>query len=268
MKRIVKLLLMCTLIMGLAFTAIGCGQEADEPKDNEGTEKPKLIVGSQTTYAPFEFVDKETNEYVGFDMDLIRAIAEVQGYDVEIQSLGFDALIPALQAGTVDCTISAQSITPKRLEAIDFTEPYFNAGLIIAVQADNEDIKGLDDLKGKTLAAEVGTIGADTSYSIKEADDSTEVKIFDGIGEAFMELEQGNADAVVNDFPVTDYYIKTTGKGKIKMVGEVFAANDQYGIGVKKGNEEILNMLNEGLTKIKENGTYQDIYDKWFGPAQ
>lgn len=100
---------------------------------------------------------------------------------------------------------------------------------------------------------------------MKEKNPKTQVKIFDGIGEAFMELEKGGADAVINDFAVTDYYIKTAGQGKVKMVGEMFSADEQYGIGVKKGNAEVLDLLNEGLQKIKENGKYDQIYQKWFG---
>lgn len=261
-----RLLLIGMLMLGLICVGMGCAGDEKSSQPNEN-KNPKLIVGSQTTYPPFEMVGPN-GDYIGFDMDLIRAIGEVQGYEIEINSLGFDALIPALEAGNVDCTISAQSITPQRLEKIDFSDPYFTAGLIIAVRADNEDINSLEDLRGKTLAAEVGTTGAAASNRIKDEDSSTTIKIFDGIGEAFMELEKGGADAVINDFPVTHYYMETDGKDKIKMVGELFSADDQYGIGVKKGNTEVLNLINEGLAKIKENGTYDEIYKKWFGDQQ
>ncbi|HEX3011465.1 MAG TPA: basic amino acid ABC transporter substrate-binding protein, partial [Syntrophomonadaceae bacterium] len=190
---------------------------------------------------------------------------EAEGYDVKISSLGFDALIPALQANKVDCTISAMTIRPDRQKAIDFSDPYFKAGLIVAVKQDNTTIKSKDDLAGKILAGEVGTTGLNAENAIKEKDPKTQVKVFDSVGEAFMELEKGGADAVINDFPVTSYYIKTTGKDKVKLVGDVFAAEDQYGIGVKKGNTKILNMINDGLSKLKANGEYDKIYKKWFG---
>lgn len=267
MKKLFRLLLVAMLICSLVAVA-GCAQKEEPAPQQQGQApaetKKVLRVGTQATYAPFEFVDKDSGEFVGFDMDLIRAIGKVQGYEVEIQSMGFDALIPALQTDKVDVTISAQSITEERLKAIDFSEPYFNGGLIVAVRADNNDIKGYDDLAGKRLAAEVGTIGADASEKLKEKDPKTEVRIFDNIGEAFMELEKGGADGVINDWAVTDYYMTTTGKGKIKTVGEVFQADDQYGIGVKKGNTEILNLINDGLAKLKDSGEFDEIYKKWF----
>lgn len=256
MKKWGKLFLVSILIMGLMFGAVGCGNTSDK-----GDVK-KIVAGSETTFPPFEF--DENGEKVGFDMDIIRAIGEVQGYEVEIKYQAFDSLVSALQAGHIDCAISAMSITPKRLESVDFSDPYYNAGLIIAVKPNEEGITTLDDLKGKRISAQIGTIGAAAAQSVKDKDAKTVVKTFQTVGEAFMELEKGGVDAVVNDFPVTDYYIKTTGKDKVKMVGEIFSADDQYGIAVKKGNTEMINMLNEGLAKIKENGTYGEIHDKWF----
>ena len=153
----------------------------------------------------------------------------------------------------------------KRLESIDFTDSYFDAGLIVAVPEANTDVTSYEDLGGKVLAAQIGTTGASWAQEMKEKNPKTEVKIFDGIGEAFMELEKGGADAVINDFAVTDYYIKTAGQGKVKMVGEMFSADEQYGLGVKKGNTEVLELLNEGLQKIKDNGKYDEVYQKWFG---
>jgi polar amino acid transport system substrate-binding protein len=217
LKKVVKLFLVSMLIMGLAFSAVGCAKKAPSAK-------PVLNVGTEATYAPFEF--NENSEYVGFDMDLIRAIGAAEGYDVKINPLGFDALIPAVQAGTVDCCISAMTIKEDRAKVVDFSTPYFKAGLIIAVSQSNQSIKSLDDLKGKRLAAEVGTTGLDASNAVKALDAKTSVQVFDSVGEAFMELEKGGVDAVVNDMPVTSYYIQTKGKDKVKMVGEVFKAED------------------------------------------
>ncbi len=274
MKKVVKLLLLGMLIMGLLVSVVGCGGQAQEPANptekqteekaaDKSAEKPVLLVGSETTYPPFEMTS-ETGEYVGFDMDLIKAIAAAEGYDVKISTLGFDALIPALQADKVDCVISAMSIRPDRQEKVDFSDPYFKAGLVIAVQKDTQGINSREDLKGKKLAAEVATTGLAASQEIQKQDPKTQVKVFDAVGEAFMELEKGGVDAVINDMPVTDYYIKTTGKDKVKMVGEVFSATDQYGIAVQKGDAKTLEIINSGLKKIKESGEYDKIYKKWF----
>lgn len=271
MKKVVKLLLVGMLIMGLLGSVVGCGGQANEPANPQTQEnaadkvepKPVLLVGSETTYPPFEMTN-EKGEYVGFDMDLIKAIAAAEGYDVKVSTLGFDALIPALQADKVDCVISAMSIRPDRQEKVDFSDPYFKAGLVIAVQKDTQGINSREDLKGKKLAAEVATTGLAASQEIEKQDAKTQVKVFDAVGEAFMELEKGGVDAVINDMPVTDYYIKTTGKDKVKMVGEVFSATDQYGIAVQKGDTKTLEIINSGLKKVKESGEYDTIYKKWF----
>lgn len=261
--KIGRVLLVALLIMGLAFSAIGCSKKATTGTESQQTPKPVLRVGSETTYAPFEYT--ENGQYVGFDMDLIRAIGAVEGYDVQINTLGFDSLIPAVNAGNVDCIISAMTIKEDRAKVVDFSNPYFKAGLIIAVAQNTQGINSLADLKGKRLAAEVGTTGLNASNAIKAQDPKTTVKVFDSVGEAFMELEKGGVDAVINDMPVTAYYIQTKGKDKVKMVGEVFSADDQYGIGVKKGNADLLAKINDGLAKLKANGEYDKIYQKWFG---
>ncbi len=261
MKNLKKVIIAALLILGILGTVVGCGGQTTEKKDNAATEKKKLIVGTNAAFPPFEAI--ENNEKVGFDMDLIRAIGAAEGYEVEIQHMDFKALIPALQTGKIDCAIAGMSITPERQESIDFTDPYFNAGLIVAVKSDDSTIKGLADLKGKKIGCQTGTIGAAACDNVKKQDPGTTVKNFDDIGIAFMELQKGGIDAVVNDQAVTLNYMQTTKNAQIKTVGEVFQADDHYGIGVKKGNDTIKNMLNNGLKKVKENGEYQKIYDKW-----
>lgn len=197
-------------------------------------------------------------------MDIIRAIGKSQGYEVEIKNLGFDALIPAVQSGNIDCVIAAVTIDEDRAKVVDFSQPYFDAGLIIAVKQETTGITTTKDLQGKRIAAQVGTTGADTCLKIKDKDPSTNVKIFESVGEAFMELQKGGVDAVINDHPVTADYIKTSGNDSVKMVGEVFSADSQYGIAVKKGNSKLLNDINAGLDELKASGEYEQIYKKWF----
>lgn len=257
MKKVTAIIVSALLVMGMLVVLSGCGAKTTEKQPEK-----VLIVVTEATFAPFEF--KEADKFVGFDMELINAIGAAEGYKVQISHMGFDSLIPALQANKADCAISGMSITPKREKAIDFSKSYFDAGLIIAVPKGTEGISTLDDLKGKKIAGQVGTIGAAACDSVKAKDSKTEIKYFDSIGEAFMEMEKGGLDAVINDQAVTAYYVKTTGKDKIKMVGDVFSAEDQYGIAVKKGNSEILKVVNDGLEKIKANGEYDKIYKKWF----
>lgn len=263
MKNFVKLLLASLLIFALVFTMVGCGGQSQDKADADKKDAPKvLVVGTNATFPPFEM--QEGSDFTGFDMDLIRAIGEAQGYEVKIQHMDFKALVPAVQNGKIDAAIAGMSITPERLESIDFTDAYFDAGLIIAVRNSDDSIKATEDLKGKKLAAQNGTIGAAYCDEVKKQDAKTEVRIFDDIGAAFMELEKGGVDAVVNDHPVTAYYLKTATNTKAKMVGDIFSADDQYGIAVKKGNSELLNLLNDGLKKIQDNGKYEEIYNKYF----
>lgn len=256
MKKFTAIMVSVFLLVGMLALG-GCGGKTAEKQDKV------LKVVTEAGFAPFEF--KENDQFVGFDMELIKAIAEAEGYKVQISHMGFESLIPALQSNKADCAIAGMSINPERKKSVDFSTPYFDAGLIIAVAQNTEGITTLDDLKGKKIACQVGTIGSDAANSVKAKDAKTEVKTFDNIGEAFMELEKGGIDAVINDQAVTAYYIMTKGKGKTKMVGDVFSASDQYGIAVKKGNTETLKVINDGLAKIKSNGKYDEIYKKWFG---
>ena len=260
MKKWFKALAAGLVLTGLLVTVIGCGGQSGQGNNDSG-KKEKLVVGTEATFPPFEMV--KDGQYTGIDMDIIRAIAEKQGYEVEIKNLGFDALIPAVESGNIDCAIAAITIEPDRAKVVDFSKPYFDAGLIIAVKKDTAGISTTKDLQGKRIAAQVGTTGADTCQKIKTEDPSTKVKIFESVGEAFMELQKGGVDAVVNDHPVTADYIKTSGKDNVKMVGEVFSADSQYGIAVKKGNSKLLNDINKGLEELKASGEYDQIYKKW-----
>lgn len=263
MKKWGRALIAGMIITGLLVTAIGCGGQSGKQNSGEDTsQKEKLVVGTEASFPPFEM--QKDGEYTGFDMEIIRAIAENQGYEVEISNLGFDALIPAVESGNIDCAVAAITIDEKRAKVVDFSKPYFDAGLIIAVKKDTTGITTTKDLQGKRIAAQVGTTGAAECQKIEDANPSTEVKVFESVGEAFMELQKGGVDAVINDHPVTLNYIETTGTGDVIMVGEVFSAESQYGIAVKKGNSKLLDDINKGLEEIKANGEYDNIYKKWF----
>jgi len=158
MKKFGLLLLTTLLTVALVFSVAGCTGQKQEQK--------VLKVGTNATFPPFEM--QENNEFTGFDMDLIRAIGEEQGYKVEINHMDFKALIPALGNKKIDAAIAGMSITEERLKSVDFTKAYFNAGLIIAVANNNETIKTTEDLKGKKLAAQNGTIGAAYCDEVKK----------------------------------------------------------------------------------------------------
>lgn len=261
-KRRVLLALFLVFTLITAMFIAGCGTKKEDKGAETGTKK-KWVVASDTAFAPFEFQDPQTGEYVGFDMDLIRAIGEAVGVEIEIKSLNFDGVLAAVQSGSVDAAISAVSITDERKKSMNFSEPYYDSGLIIVVRKDNDTIKTVDDLKGKRVAVQIATTGADYAQDLKNKGIVKEVKIFNTLPDAFMELRNNGVDAVINDWPVSAYYIKQS-FGDLKMVGEKLTG-EPYGIAVPKNKPEVLEKINEGLRKVKESGKYAEIYEKWFG---
>ncbi|MBO8137385.1 MAG: basic amino acid ABC transporter substrate-binding protein [Desulfotomaculum sp.] len=265
MKKLLKLSLAALTVLALMIAVVGCGGEKTAATDSEQGQnevKEKLIVAFEPTFAPFESTD-ENGEFVGFDIDLIKAIAEEQGIEIELKSLGFDGLIPALQTGQIDIAISGMTIKPEREEKVSFSLPYYEAGLIMAVRSDNNEITKPEDLAGKTIAVQIGTTGADKANEFKEKY-GAKVKTYNTTDLVFMELINGGADAVINDIPVTKHYIAEKGKDKVKLVGDLLQG-EYYGIAVAKNNTELLETINDGLLKLKENGKFAELYKKWFG---
>lgn len=246
-KKIVLLLLV------VAFALTGCG---DDTTYEEIQESGELVVGMSADYRPFEYVD-EDNEIVGFDVDLINAVAERLDLEVVIEDTSFDGIIPGLQANEYDVIVSAMTITEDRKEAVDFSDPYFNAGQVIAVLEGNDTIAGPEDLKGKNVGVQLGTTGDITASEM----DDVELTRYDGIPEAFEDLQNERIDAIVNDFPVTAEYVAE--RGGVEIIGEPFT-EEHYGIAMRQGDDELLESINEALAEIKEDGTYDEIMEKWF----
>ena len=221
-----------------------------------------LRVGTEPTFAPFEFLDTKTKDYTGFDMDLVRAVGQKAGYDVEILNMGFDALIPALMTGTVDVVAAGVSITPDRLKRVDFTTPYYTSGVSMLIQkSDAEKYKTLDDLKGQRIAVQIGTTGADKAKDIEGA----KVSSFNTTSEAFMDLLSHNSAAVVLDRPVLGYYLKNQPKAaKVLTIPPFIADAEEFGFCVKKGNTVLLEKLNKAYAELKAEGELDKIYKKWF----
>ena len=261
MKKLLVFMMAALMLVALAVT--GCGGE--EKKAAEAPEKV-LRVATEPTFAPFEFQEEGSDKLSGFDMDLIRAIGAKMGYKVEIANMGFDALIPALNTGNIDVAIAGMSITDERKQAVGMSDPYYTSGLIVMVQKDNNDIKSIEDLKGKRIAAQIGTTGAAKAHSVEGA----VVTEFNTNTESAMELTNGGVDAVINDSPVIGYYLAQGGSEvakTAKTVGDVMEA-EQYGIAVKKDNTKLLEDINKALAELKKDGEYDKIYKTWFGEVK
>ncbi len=269
MKKWSKVLV-SAVMMGSMVLAAGCGGDKNEPAqtptDNNDqqaqTEKATYVVGTNPTFAPFEYQDEDGN-MVGFDLELIQAIGDDQGFDVEFKSLEFDALTAEIGNGSIDIIASGMSITPARLEVVDFSEPYIDASLSVVVAADNDEITGVESLEGKVIAAQIGTTGADQCYVLQEQGivDEKNVKILQDYDLCFLELTNGSVDAVINDIPVTQAYMAKN-PDQVKMVGESLA-DDKYGFAISKGNTELAEKINTGLANVKASGVYDQLLIKY-----
>lgn len=263
--RIVRGIGTLTIVVILALAIAACtppapaAPAAEAPAGQPAAAPVKIKVGTNAEYRPFEYVD-ESGEIVGFDVDLIKELAKRAGYEVELVNTKWDGIFTALAAGEFDVVASACTITDERKQSVDFTDPYFNAGQSIAVLADNDTIKTVEDLKGKRIGVQLGTTGDMEASKIEGA----EVKRYEEITLAFQALANGDVDAIVNDTPTSADIIKANPEIKAKIVGEPFT-NEFYGIAVNKGKPEIRDALNKALAEIKADGTYDQIYQKWFG---
>ncbi len=253
MKKFRKLAVFAVVaLMALTMAACSGGGESSGSGD-------KYIIATDTTFAPFEFEDESGNR-VGIDMDLLAAIAEDQGFEYELQALGFDAAVTALESGQADAVIAGMSITEERQQKFDFSDPYFDSGVGMAVKADNDSIKSYEDLKGKNVAVKNGTEGSKYAESIKDQYGFT-VTSFPESANMYEDVKAGNSVACFEDYPVLGYAIT---KGQpLKMVGDLQAGNS-YGFAVQKGqNAELLEKFNAGLKNLKDNGKYQEILDTY-----
>ena len=218
----------------------------------------ELYVGVDTSFVPFEFKGDD-GKYTGFDVEMWEKIAERIDVDYKLKPMDFNGLIPALTTGNIDAALAAIFITSAREEVIDFSHPYFTAGLKTMVRSENDDIHGPKDLEGKTVAVKTGT----ATVPYVESLNPKKIVKFPNIGQAYLEVVTGGADAAMHDTPNVLYYIKKEGKGKVKAVGaDVKAA--QYGIAFPQGSD-LREKVNLALLKMMEDGTYDELHKKWFG---
>jgi polar amino acid transport system substrate-binding protein/glutamine transport system substrate-binding protein len=255
MKKLGITLLGCAILLGAA----GCSQnQKDNATNTDGTSKQQTIkVAADTTFPPFE---SEVNGKVqGFDIDLINAIAKKENLKVDLSTMPFTGLIPALQAGSADVAVAGITIKTSRLEAVNFSDAYYKSGLSVLTKK-NSGIKSIDDLKTKTVATKKGTSSVDLLKS-KGVPDAN-IKQFDDINAAYSALESGGADAVVFDNPVNLNFAKD--HKDVQTVGDLLTG-EYYGIAVNKNDADLLKKINEGLKEVKADGEYKALFDKYFG---
>lgn len=259
------LLASLTTLLILLFTvggAVGIANAATKPASaDDGVKGKTFTIATDTTWAPFEF--QRDGELRGIDIDLIKAVAEDQGFDVKVDVLGFDGALAAVTAGQADAVMAGMSITKERQKTFDFSNPYFDSGIQMAVAKSDETIKGYEDLKGKTVSAKTGTEGYTFAENLGKQYGFT-VTGFQDAADAYNDVTTGNSAAVFDDYPILAYGI-ATGNVDLKTVTPQEKASS-YGMGVKKGaNEALRKAFNEGLKNLIADGTYQKILDDYLG---
>lgn len=254
-----KLFSLITPLAAASIILAACG--ASETGSNgsateEGEGATKLKVGTDAAYAPFESFDDKGN-IVGIDIDVVNAIGAEVGVDLEINNVGWDPLFQQLKNGEVDLGVSAITITEERQQTYDFTEPYYEATQLIVTKEDSA-IESLADLADIKVGVQMNTTGHFAAQDL-QGKTSTNIKPYETTPVAIQELINGTVEAVIGDNAVILEYIKNNPQSKLKAIEDDSFEKEYYGLMVKKGNEEVLDLLNEGIEKLKESGKLAEI---------
>ena len=244
-KKIIILLLGLIILAGL----FSCAPKAS------GT----IVIATDATYPPMEYIDANKN-IIGFDIDLMNAAAEAGGFEVEFRNAAWDGIFAGLASKEYDAVMSSVTITDDRKKNMDFSIPYVNAGQVLIVQDSLAGVTTLDDMKGKSVGAQISTTGAIEVRKISEID----LKEYDEMGMAVEDLVNGRILGVVGDSTTAaDFVLQNPAyKGKLKIVGEPFT-NEFYGVAVNKGNTAVLKTINNGLQKVLNSKTIDELTAKW-----
>jgi polar amino acid transport system substrate-binding protein len=262
MKKKTRLVAM---MAALALVLAACGDDGEtggDAGDLELVTAGTLTVCTDAPYPPMEIEDADAEGgYTGFDIELMRAIADDLGLELAVNNTGFDPITSGLAMEAGDCDVAAASITitEEREENIDFSEPYFSGDQSL-LALDESGLTALADFGGSSIAVQTGTTGE--IYAQENAPDDAELVSFDAPGDMFLALEAGNVQGVLQDIVTNgDYALSNEGASVV----ETYPTEEFYGFAVKEeGAEDILEAVNAALTKFQDDGTYDRIYADWF----
>jgi polar amino acid transport system substrate-binding protein len=245
------------------LTLAGCASDTDTTQTESGANivnAGKLTVCTHLPYEPFQY--KEGGEIVGFDVDLMDLVADELSLEQEIVNTPFETIETgqAMNTGKCDIAAAGMTITDARAEAMDFSDPYFDATQALLVKQ-GSDVESLDDLVGKTLGVQIGTTGE--VYAEENAPDGVELKVFEDLALLTTAVKSGSIDAGINDNSVLYDYVD---KNPDTEVATEFDTGEQYGFGVALDkNDELLETVNDVLATAKEDGTYDELFENYFG---
>ena len=239
-----KILLMLTLLGALVIT--GCG----------GEKTSKVVeVGTNAEFPPFEYLDGD--KVVGFDIELMNEVAKIAGFEIKINDMSFDGLLPALQTKKIDIVIAGMTATEERKVAVNFSDSYYTASQVIVVKEGNKDIKSFADLKGKKVGVMLGFTG---DLVVSDMEGVANEK-FNAAYAAIMSLKTDKVDAVVLDSePAKNFVLNNEGLKIVDGDSEI----EEYAIAIRKDDEELLNKINQALKEVKANGKYDELLKKYF----
>ncbi|MCI8631168.1 MAG: transporter substrate-binding domain-containing protein [Firmicutes bacterium] len=258
MKKFLSIMLVLCLMLGILA---GCG--GDDSSTDGDTDGKVWIVATDTAFKPFEYTNAN-GEFVGIDVDILAAIAEDQGFEYKLNSLGWDASIAACQSSQADAMIAGASITQDRIDSgWTFSDGYYQATQCMAVAADS-DIKGFEDLSGKVVAVKNGTQGKTYAESLKDTY-GFDITVFEDSPTMYQAVIGGQAVACFEDTPIMRASI-ADGDLEMQVVEGTENEGAPYGLAIfNEASQEFLDMFNAGLKNIKENGTYDEIIAKYLG---
>ena len=272
MLKVVSLVSASILSMGILA---GCGSSSKKVStdavnnssevltdkgSNQAQSDNVIVMGTNAEFEPFEY--RDGLEITGFDVEIAKKIAEKLGKELVVEDMAFDTLIMALNSDKVDFIAAGMTATDERKTQVDFSDSYFKSQQMIIVKADDTTITTADDLAGKKVGVQLGTTG---DLFVSTTEEIAEVAQFQAGTQAVMDLKNGKIDAVVIDAEPAKKM--TEGQSDLKLLDAPFI-EEEYAIAVKKGNDEVLAAINETLAAIKADGTYDEIYAKYFDVAQ
>lgn len=255
-KRI-ALLLSIIITVGI-FAGCTSGKKSSEQAKPTQNEKISIILGTNAEFPPFEFMN-DKGEVDGFDIALMKAVAQEINADIKIENMEFKSLIGSIETGKINLIAAGMTITDERKQSVDFSTPYYEATQKIILRKDDTAIKTKEDLVGKKIAVQEGTTG--DVYVTDKIKDSKVSRFKKGV-DAVMDLINKRVDAVVIDKSPAEEYVKAN-KDAVYSIDSNFDI-EEYGIAVKKGDTKLLNAVNDGIKKLKENGTYDKLLKEYF----
>ena len=270
-----KILMLCALLCMVTTFVFANG--SSETSSSSSSETKVYKVACDASYPPFsiQLEDGETisgnivssangmGDYYGIDVELLDAIAELEGFEYELHPMDFSAIIPALVSGTIDASIAGMNITAERSEIVDFSDGYYEAGSSMVVNANDDSISSFEDLAGKVAACKEGTTGMLWSQDNAEKYGFS-VNVYPDSASMMLAVANGQADFLLEDYPVISYQISIGAQKNLKVAIEAIEEPPQDAFAVVKGkNQDLLAKFNSGLAKLRENGTYDKIISQY-----